>query len=87
MELGIVLSLFVIVQIDLGRCQIYTKCWPADVGKGWVVKSGTDRNFRHPQYIGSLMTTVEMPFNWTTISKRIDKPLLVWMFVQLAKRY
>lgn len=86
MYISIVLSLIALALIANGWYHIYHKYWSADAGKGRVVKTGVYRYIRHPQYTGFLLITVGMLFNWATLPTLIAWPIMVLMYVRLAKR-
>lgn len=86
MYISIILSLIALALISNGWYHIYHKYWSADEGKGRVVKTGVYRYIRHPQYTGFLLLTVGMLFNWATLPTLIAWPIMVWMYVRLAKR-
>jgi len=86
MYISIILSLMALVLISNGWYHIYHKYWSADEGKGRVVKTGVYRYIRHPQYTGFLLITVGMLFNWATLPTLIAWPIMVWIYVRLAKR-
>jgi len=86
MYISIVLSLLALVLIANGWYHIYHKYWAADEGKGRVVKTGVYKYIRHPQYTGFLLITVGMLLNWATLPTLIGWPIMVWLYVRLAKR-
>lgn len=86
MYISILITLFALLLIANGWYHIYHKYWSVDEGKGRVVKTGVYRYIRHPQYTGFLLITVGMIFNWATLPMLIAWPIMVWMYVRLAKR-
>ncbi len=51
-----------------------------------VVQSGIYAHIRHPQYAGLALLTLGQIVQWPTITGIICWPLLVWIYVKLAKR-
>ncbi len=72
--------------IFTGWRRIYKQYWSKDEGKGQLVTTGIYRYIRHPQYTGFLMITLGMLFEWATLPLLIMYPILVGLYVRLARR-
>jgi protein-S-isoprenylcysteine O-methyltransferase Ste14 len=69
-----------------GWYNIYKKYWSKETGKGSLVKIGVYRYIRHPQYAGLLLLSLGMMAEWATLPMLILFPVIVVMYVRLAKR-
>lgn len=69
-----------------GWYNIYKKYWSKEKGKGMLVKSGIYRYIRHPQYTGLLLMSLGMLIEWATLPMLLLYPVMVFMYVRLAKR-
>ena len=69
-----------------GWYNIYKKYWSKETGKGTLVKTGVYRYIRHPQYAGLLLMSFGMMAEWATLPMLILFPVIVVMYVRLAKR-
>ncbi|MGI6451662.1 MAG: methyltransferase family protein [Desulfitobacteriia bacterium] len=78
-----ILALFLILN---GWYNIYKKYWSKEKGTGSVVKSGVYKYIRHPQYTGLLLLSLGMLIEWATLPLLILYPVIVVMYVRLAKR-
>lgn len=83
---AMVLYITAALLIFFGWQRIYRQYWSKDQGKGQLVTTGIYRWIRHPQYTGFLMITLGMLFEWATLPMLIMYPILVWLYVRLAKR-
>jgi protein-S-isoprenylcysteine O-methyltransferase Ste14 len=72
--------------IILGWSRIFRQYWSKDKGKGQLVTTGIYRYIRHPQYTGFLMITLGMLFEWATLPMLIMYPILIVLYVRLAKK-
>ncbi|HZW04717.1 MAG TPA: isoprenylcysteine carboxylmethyltransferase family protein [Anaerolineaceae bacterium] len=72
--------------IVLGWREIYRKYWSKRPGEGKLVESGIYSLIRHPQYTGFLAITLGMLCEWATLPLLIMYPILVWLYVRLARR-
>lgn len=86
MYAAVVMYLIGATLIVLGWRRIYRQYWSKDAGQGQLVTSGIYRYIRHPQYTGFLMITLGMLFEWATLPMLIMYPILVWLYVRLARR-
>lgn len=86
MYIGIVLAGIALFLILNGWHNIYKKYWSKENGSGTLVTSGVYRYIRHPQYTGLLLLSISMILNWATLSLLIMFPVIVFMYVRLAKR-
>ncbi len=78
-----VIALFLILN---GWYNIYKKYWSKETGTGSLVKTGVYRYIRHPQYSGLLLMSFGMMAEWATLPLLILYPVIVYMYVRLAKR-
>ncbi|KUO60305.1 MAG: isoprenylcysteine carboxyl methyltransferase [Gracilibacter sp. BRH_c7a] len=78
-----VIALFLILN---GWYNIYKKYWSKETGTGSLVKTGVYRYIRHPQYSGLLLLSFGMMAEWVTLPLLILYPVIVFMYVRLAKR-
>ena len=69
-----------------GWYNIYKKYWSKETGTGSLVKKGVYRYIRHPQYTGLLLLSFGMMAEWATLPLLILYPVMVVMYVRLAKR-
>jgi protein-S-isoprenylcysteine O-methyltransferase Ste14 len=86
MYVAIVLYLAGAALIFTGWRRIFRQYWSKDTGKGQLVTTGIYRFIRHPQYTGFLAITLGMLFEWATLPMLIMYPILVWLYVRLARR-
>ncbi len=75
-----------IVLVVWGWRDIYRYYWSKDRTQARLVTQGIYRFIRHPQYTGFLLITLAMLFEWATIPLLVMWPILVWLYVRLAKR-
>jgi protein-S-isoprenylcysteine O-methyltransferase Ste14 len=68
-----------ILLIVLGWMQIHR-------AKGRLVTDGLYKFVRHPQYLGILLLTSGLLVQWVTIPTAVMWPILVYLFVRLARR-
>jgi protein-S-isoprenylcysteine O-methyltransferase Ste14 len=54
-------------------------------GEGKLVTTGIYAHVRHPQYLGFLLLTLGMLFEWTTIFTLVLWPFLALIYYRLAK--
>lgn len=76
-------ALFLIIN---GWYNIYKKYWSMETGKGSLVKKGVYKYIRHPQYTGLLILSFGMLAEWATLSMLLLYPVMIGMYVRLAKR-
>ncbi|MCU0508969.1 MAG: isoprenylcysteine carboxylmethyltransferase family protein [Anaerolineae bacterium] len=69
-----------------GWRDIYKYYWSKDRTEARMVTQGIYRFIRHPQYTGFLLLTLGMLFEWATLPLLIMWPVLVWLYVRLARR-
>ena len=69
-----------------GWYNIYKKYWSKETGKGLLVKKGVYKYIRHPQYTGLLLLSFGMMVEWATLPMLILYPIMVSMYVRLAKK-
>jgi protein-S-isoprenylcysteine O-methyltransferase Ste14 len=69
-----------------GWYNIYKKYWSKETGTGKLVTSGVYKFIRHPQYTGLLLLSLGMLIEWATLPMLIMFPVMVGMYVRLAKR-
>ncbi|MBS4539357.1 isoprenylcysteine carboxylmethyltransferase family protein [Clostridium sp. D2Q-11] len=78
-----IIALFLILN---GWHNIYKNYWSKSDGKGELVKTGVYKHVRHPQYTGLLLLSFGMIANWATLPLLIMYPVMIGMYVRLAKR-
>ncbi|MEW5913531.1 MAG: isoprenylcysteine carboxylmethyltransferase family protein [Thermodesulfobacteriota bacterium] len=54
--------------------------------RGELAVSGPYGRLRHPQYLGFILIMLGFLFQWPTLPTLIMFPVLVWMYVRLARR-
>lgn len=86
MLVAIVMYLLGGLLIFFGWQRIYRQYWSKDEGKGQLVTTGIYRFIRHPQYTGFLLITFGMLCEWATLPMLVMYPILVWLYVRLARR-
>ena len=86
MLVAIVMYLLGGLLIFFGWQRIYRQYWSKDEGKGQLVTTGIYRFIRHPQYTGFLLITFGMLCEWATLPMLLMYPILVWLYVRLARR-
>ncbi|PKM53505.1 MAG: isoprenylcysteine carboxylmethyltransferase family protein [Firmicutes bacterium HGW-Firmicutes-5] len=69
-----------------GWYNIYNKYWSRETGKGTLVETGIYKYIRHPQYTGLLLLSFGMMVEWATLPLLILYPVMVFMYVRLAKK-
>ena len=74
------------VLVIWGWRDIYKYYWSKDRSEARMVTQGIYRFIRHPQYTGFLLLTLGMLFEWATLPLLIMWPVLVWLYVRLARR-
>ena len=75
-----------IVLVVWGWRDIYRYYWSKDRTQARLVTRGIYRYIRHPQYTGFLLLTLGMLCEWATLPLLIMWPVLVWLYVRLARR-
>lgn len=78
-----IIALFLILN---GWRNIYKRYWSKEEGTRSLVKSGVYRYIRHPQYTGLLLLSFGMIAEWATIPLIIMYPVMIGMYVRLAKK-
>lgn len=86
MYLNIACAVIAIAIIGNGWYNIYHKYWSKESGKGKVVKTGVYKYIRHPQYTGFMLLSLGMILEWATLPTILLFPLVVWLYVRLAKK-
>ncbi|PRR81063.1 methyltransferase family protein [Clostridium vincentii] len=76
-------AMFLIIN---GWYNIYKKYWSKETGTGSLVTKGIYRYIRHPQYTGLLLLSFGMMAEWATLPMIILYPVMISMYVRLAKR-
>lgn len=69
-----------------GWYNVYKKYWSKEKGTGSLVKTGVYRYIRHPQYAGLLLLSFGMIAEWATLPMLVLFPVIIAMYVRLAKR-
>jgi len=86
MYINIACATIALLLITNGWYNIYKKYWSKETGTGTLVKSGVYRFIRHPQYAGLLLMSFGMVAEWATLPMLIMLPIMIGMYVRLAKR-
>lgn len=86
MYINIGCAVIALILILNGWYNIYKKYWSKETGTGKLVTSGVYRFIRHPQYIGLLLLSLGMLIEWATLPMLLMFPVMVGMYVRLAKR-
>ena len=86
MYINIACAIIALTLILLGWREIHKAYWSKDKGKGELVTTGTYRYVRHPQYTGLLLLSLGMLIEWATLPLLILFPVVVYMYVRLARR-
>lgn len=55
-------------------------------GRGGLVNGGIYRHLRHPQYLGLIVVVVGFNIQWPTLPTLVMGPILIVMYVWLARR-
>ncbi|MBU1142426.1 MAG: isoprenylcysteine carboxylmethyltransferase family protein [Firmicutes bacterium] len=84
--LNIAFAILGLIMIIFGWQAIYHGYWKHVKGTGHIVSSGIYKYIRHPQYAGLIMIAFGMLLGWATIPTLILFPLIVYMYVRLAKK-
>ncbi len=86
MYINITCAILAISLIINGWYNIYKKYWCKETGEGSLVKDGIYKYIRHPQYTGLLLLSFGMLVEWATVPMLIMFPIMIVMYVRLAKR-
>lgn len=86
MYINIICAVIGLTLILNGWYNIYKKYWSKEKGKGELVTSGIYKYIRHPQYTGLLLLSLGMLIEWATLPLLIMFPVMVYMYVRLARR-
>ena len=86
MYINIGCAVIALILILNGWYNIYKKYWSKETGTGKLVTSGVYRFIRHPQYTGLLLLSLGMLIEWATLPMLIMFPVMVGMYMRLAKR-
>lgn len=86
MYINIVLTLIGVAMIMNGWYHIHQKYWSKEQGTGMLVTSGIYKYIRHPQYTGLILISLGMLIEWATIPMLLLFPIMVYIYVRLAKR-
>jgi len=86
MYISIILTLIGFLLIVIGWHDVYHGYWKKAKGNGVIIKTGVYRYIRHPQYTGVLLISLGIILNWATLTSLVTFPLVVWMYVRLAKK-
>lgn len=86
MYINIGLAFIALFLILNGWYNIYRKYWSKEKGTGSLVTTGVYRYIRHPQYAGLLLLSLGMIIEWATLPMLIIFPVMVYMYIRLAKR-
>jgi protein-S-isoprenylcysteine O-methyltransferase Ste14 len=84
--LNVILALAGMFLIISGWYEIYHGYWKKVKGKGRIVQNGIYKHIRHPQYTGLMLIGLGMIFGWATIPTLLLYPVIVRMYIKLAKK-
>ncbi|MBH1941773.1 isoprenylcysteine carboxylmethyltransferase family protein [Mobilitalea sibirica] len=79
-------AIIALILILNGWYNIYKKYWSKKEGEGILVTTGIYRYIRHPQYTGLMLLSFGMLAEWVTIPLLILFPVIIILYVRLAKR-
>lgn len=86
MYINITCAVIALCLILSGWYQIYKNYWSKEHGTGQLVTAGIYHYIRHPQYTGLLLLSLGMLIEWATLPLLILFPVMVMLYVRLAKR-
>jgi protein-S-isoprenylcysteine O-methyltransferase Ste14 len=86
MYINIGCAVIALILILNGWYNIYKKYWSKETGTGKLVTSGIYKHIRHPQYTGLLLLSLGMLIEWATLPMLIMFPVMIIMYVRLAKK-
>lgn len=86
MYINIGCAIIALALIINGWYNIYKKYWSKEAGTGSLVTRGVYKFIRHPQYTGLLLLSFGMLAEWVTLPLLILFPVIIYMYVRLAKR-
>jgi protein-S-isoprenylcysteine O-methyltransferase Ste14 len=86
MYFNIACAIIALTLIINGWFHIHKAYWSKDAGTGSLVTTGIYRYIRHPQYTGLLLLSFGMMVEWATLPLLLLYPVMVVMYVRLAKR-
>lgn len=86
MYINIACGVTALALILSGWRAIYKNYWSKEAGTGKIVRNGVYKYIRHPQYTGLLLLTFGMIAEWATLPMLILYPVIITMYVRLAKR-
>lgn len=84
--LNVVFAVIGMVIIIYGWSAIYDGYWKKVEGTGNVIKTGAYKHIRHPQYTGLFLIATGMMLGWATLPTLLLYPVIIWMYVRLAKK-
>ena len=85
MYINIGCAISALILILLGWRDIHKAYWSKEKGQGQLVTTGIYRYIRHPQYTGLLLLSFGMLVEWATLPLLILFPVMVLMYVRLAR--
>lgn len=86
MYINIAFAITAFIMIVSGWRNIHKNYWSKAQGEGKLVKTGIYKYIRHPQYAGLLLLSLGMIIEWATIPTLLLFPVMVFLYVRLAKR-
>jgi protein-S-isoprenylcysteine O-methyltransferase Ste14 len=84
--LNIVFVCLGFIMIIMGWYTIYHGYWKKIKGSGHICSRGIYRFIRHPQYTGLMLIALGMLMGWATLPNLLIFPIIIYMYVRLAKR-
>jgi protein-S-isoprenylcysteine O-methyltransferase Ste14 len=85
-NIGAILMIGGALLVFFGWRTIFKQYWSKDKGSAELVSTGLYRYIRHPQYTGFFLITLGMMFDWLTLPMLILWPLLMLLYVRLARK-
>lgn len=85
MYINIFCAIIAVCMIMNGWYHIHQEYWSKEKGNGSLVTKGIYKYIRHPQYTGLLLLSLGMLIEWATLPLIVFYPIMVWMYVKLAK--
>lgn len=87
LHLGVYLVMVVSIGLIATGVSLVTVGWAIVYrGRGTLVTNGIYRYLRHPQYLGLILVVVGFNIQWPTLPTLLMAPVLILMYVRLARR-
>ncbi len=87
LEYGVYLVMVISMALIAAGLSLLTVGWATVYrGRGRLVTDGIYRRLRHPQYLGLILIVVGFNIQWPTHPTVLMAPILILMYVRLARR-